>query len=765
MRAPVHEPRGEKEAPADRANRDARSHRWRHLAILIIMVVGVTSLSVPGTLAAPTPPGTGAPMAPGPSPTVSGRFTVLLPPGTTAEDDQAAEKAARELLENPAGRELVKADREFVKPTKPQLPGSVGNVSVEWFDLGWMKHADDLPDWLKPEDLLTRLLEARETPADTDRYKTATKIVKHEGNQELHQQIGATPSSLLLQVSTSSEYRTRHSEIIPLDWLGYVVPLILQRMAKAGDVYIASKKAGSLSERILRESPLYIASQRTPCLDACDEETEAFPHGLAIAYYGTNNSEHAQRAKLLVPKVMQKAEAALRRQESDQAWRRRQANLGFCDGVGAPPGHREAGRGKVLAMAAPLPATPCAGGEPGGVTGALLADDYGGVDFSTLELRYMSDRPHSGDVRYSFSARPAAPGLRQSPESRLQAATDATADLRTWLVLNPNLFWVNLHPTQPDRIIDPELGRTKAGRAMLEADLQMKRTEGKLLNPNSKFGAKYWKAALSRGVDRACFSARMWIVPGRVEVHEDEDSLYVLKAPLAVKLKAEDIGGSYSCPSPNQAADARNEELHRSTVLPKIVKAVNTAPEYAPLRRAFTARVIAQWIRERHRKGHRTSFDRLIDSGNIGGAKLTDDWRPRQVFDAYLRSIRDGEFSVKRTVRKKGAVFIYQMRFGGVDFSDVPMTAVGVAEMGRRHPRLTQTVEASVKHPEKGMDGSTWLGEAGGPPPPGPWLRITDGIGGLVEGRVGVLALILVALGAIVFGFRGGSARRRRPTP
>lgn len=738
---------------------DSTCPGWRRLTVLLMGSITAFSLAAPGALAQPML-----------SPHGSDHITVLLPPGTEPGNEQITESAATALLDDPAGRELIKADRQFTKPTKAEIAGSVGNVSVEWFDLSWLRSAEGIPNWLRdnPEDLLERLLEARESPVDTGgAYQTSTKAVKHEGNEKLYERIGATSSSLLMQVSTSSEYQKRHSEMIPLEWLERFTPLILREMAKTKpyNVYIASKAANKLTQKILERSPLYIVSQRTPCLNKCDFATRHFPQGLAITYYGHDGSKHAGRAKLIVPQVMQKAEAKLRRRESDESEQKRRKNLGFCGTTGESAGHGgSAGGGRVLAMAASPLAAPCIKGGSSGLSGLLSADDYGGVDFSTLELRYMSDRPDSGDLRYSLSGRPASPDIRQNLESGLQAVTDVTADLRTWLVLDPQKFWVNLSPMEPDRIIDPALGQTNAGRAMLEADLQMKRTEGKLLNPKTSFGARYWKA-LTRDSDTACFSARIWIVPGEVQVHEDGDSLYILKTSLAVKAEPEDIGGPYSCKSSNTAAGARQDRLYQSMVVPKIVKAVNSSPEYAPLRRAFTARVMAQWIRKRHQSGRRTSFDELIDSGNLGGAKLADDWRPRKVFDNYVRSIRDGEFTVKQTVRQGRVTLVSRMVFGGVDFSNIPMTAISAEEMNRRYPQLRQTAQTSTELPKTGPDGSIWLGETHKTQGLSSWGRITDEIGGLVNERAGVLALILVALGAIGFGFRNGSGRKRRPTP
>jgi hypothetical protein len=455
-----------------------------------------------------------------------------------------------------------------------------------------------------------------------------------------------------------------------------------------------------------------------------------------------------------LPPAKQTAE---QRQLAAKAAAQSAENLGLGSDCPKPVG--EGGRSgdrPVLAMAAALPmAAPC--GESA-LAKALASNDLGGVDFTTLGMRYMSDNPGSGGLRYSFSA---SPGLVQNPQAGLDALTNSTADLRTWLVLDPNKFWVNLNPTEPDRIIDPALGQTNAGKALLEADFQMKNTEGKLINPHTKFGARYWNE-LEGSSKSLCYSSRMWIAPGDVQVREDGGSLYILKAQLAVKAVAEHVGGvSRSCHY-DPEVDARGERLEQRTVVPKIAAAVNTAPEYAPIRRAFLARIVAQWIRNRHQSGHRTSFDHLIDSGNIGPARLQGDWRPRQVFDAYVHSIRDGKFTYKTTTHRGLTTIIETRTFGGVDFSKLNSTPISAAQMGQQYPQLPQTVKASTNRPATASDGSIWLGETAPTPGNGLWSRTTGTITNFVAGRTGVLIVVLVALGVVTFGIRGGTRRKRR---
>ena len=485
------------------------------------------------------------------------------------------------------------------------------------------------------------------------------------------------------------------------------------------------------------------------------------PKGLnaqLIAKFRQNNVKVVSDRLALLDELAAVNKAAEDAKKKKQQERR--ANLGLkCPlGKASLPGPARILNGMpVVGVAALSPTGPCA--DKGGLSSAFGSKDLGGVDFSTLQMRYLSDDPGSGGVKYSFSARPAAPGLEQDSLTGLDIAATSTADLRTWLVLDPSKFWVNLNPTQPDRIVDPQLGQTNAGRALLEADFAMKRTASRLLDPNTAFGARYWRAFGSSG--SSCYTSRFWIVPGEVQVREAGSSLYILKATLSVKTQSMHIDGlSRPCNS-SPESDARNERLERTMVVPKVADAVNNAPEYAPIRRAFLARVIAQWIRKRHQEGHPTSFDKLVDSGDLGPAKLQGGWRPKQVFDSYVRSIQGGEFTYHQT-GKNGS--IREIKLGGVDFSKVGSTAISAAQMDQQHPRLAQTVRASGDRPASASDGTIWLGESNPAPDPGPLGRMGNMMRSVVSSRTAIAVVLVVALIVVTFGIRAGSGRKR-PQP
>jgi len=354
---------------------------------------------------------------------------------------------------------------------------------------------------------------------------------------------------------------------------------------------------------------------------------------------------------------------------------------------------------------------------PGGRGGGAAARTFifppsapGGIDFSSLELRYVADTG-SGPrgLRYAFRGLEgeAAP----DPDAGLHAARQSSDAFFTWLALPPQSFWVNLNPNQPDRILDPQLARTDAGRVLLEADLQLKKTAVGLINPDTPTGDAFWdelEAIYGERALESCITFRVWIVPAPATVRETGDELYILDAPLTVRMESELIpdpaAGNPGCPLEDAATEERKEGLFRRLILPPVIRAINTAPEYAALRRVYLSRVAAEWFRRR--SGERpTAVSKVVDSGKIDRWVARPGWDPFEVYNRFLRSFREGEWTATRGERT--------LIYGGVDFSRTPRRKVTRRQFERRWPRLSRQAHRSQRRPVAQGD-EVWLGGGSG---------------------------------------------------
>ncbi|WP_369169387.1 hypothetical protein AB5J49_16480 [Streptomyces sp. R28] len=345
--------------------------------------------------------------------------------------------------------------------------------------------------------------------------------------------------------------------------------------------------------------------------------------------------------------------------------------------------------------------------------GSMLAapgTGTGGIDFSSMELRYLSDPGDGSGLQYSFSAH-LAPLKGDARTATGRAAVSQSSDaFFVWLSLTPQDFWVNLNPDEPDRIVDDQLGRTDAGRVLLEADLRMKKTVGELVHPHSALGRKFWD-----GVRGDCLSFRNWILPAPASVRQEGDKLYILDAPLDVKMETQYLAShgqssARSCPEQDQATEDHNEAHYRSLILPKLKKAINTAPEYAALRRVYLSRVAAQWYRELSRTKE-TTYSDLIDSGDIDTWQSTDGWKPTDTFDRYVDSYTKGEFKVTDKTTRGNTTYVNTYVYGGVDLTTIPIEKVPEERFTADFAGLPQSVDRSLKEPSAADgDETVWLG-------------------------------------------------------
>ncbi|WP_327098937.1 hypothetical protein OIE68_09180 [Nocardia vinacea] len=326
----------------------------------------------------------------------------------------------------------------------------------------------------------------------------------------------------------------------------------------------------------------------------------------------------------------------------------------------------------------------------------------GGIDFSTVELRYLADRG-DGQLEYSFNATSAT-----APSDLVVgqiAAVQASDAFFVWLSLPESAFWVNLNPNEPDRIVDDKLGTTDVGRILLVADLEMKKVVGRLIHPDTALGRQFWRGP---GEQASCIDMRQWIVPAPATVYERDGGLHIVDAPLQVQMES-DFMRKQGMPSHCTNPDAQMEKMFRDQVLPKVQDAVNHAPEFTELRRVYLSRVAAEWYRERHRRDGALST--MIDSGDVSAWPALQPWSSREVFDRYVHSYNNFEFNVTKEVTQGDRVYTMTYTYGGVDFSQVPLNK------SSQHAQadVPGVVDRSFEQTATDQRGKVWFGSISRP--------------------------------------------------
>jgi hypothetical protein len=336
----------------------------------------------------------------------------------------------------------------------------------------------------------------------------------------------------------------------------------------------------------------------------------------------------------------------------------------------------------------------------------------GGIDFSTLDLRYIADSAQNGKpgLQYAFNAIPAS--NNKNIKAGQTAVMQVSDSFFVYLALSPDKFWVNLNPNEPDRVIDPLLATTDVGRIMLQADLQLKKSTARLIHPDTSLGHQYWQK-LDWQDTHTCFDNRVWIIPAAATIREEGNGIYIQDAPLGVKLESETIsktlsGKKSACPKMNKSTMAHNESVFRELILPRIVQAVNTAPEYAELRRIYRGRIAAEWYRQRSQK-HKTAYRALINGDDVSPWPAQQKWSPQQVFDQYVSSYSKGEFNVTNEWQEGSYFYTETYTYGGIDFSKIFFKKLNLLDFQKKWGDLPQVLNNSMTSPTADRHGKIWL--------------------------------------------------------
>ncbi|WP_433292970.1 LPXTG cell wall anchor domain-containing protein [Actinoplanes sp. CA-030573] len=356
----------------------------------------------------------------------------------------------------------------------------------------------------------------------------------------------------------------------------------------------------------------------------------------------------------------------------------------------------------------------------------------GGIDFSTMELRYVSDQASNG-FEYAFEAGDVVEEEDDPSFGGLENAQLSSDSLFTWLALPNSSFWVNLNPDQPDKVIDPALGKTDAGRVLLEADFALKKAHAELLDPATELGDKFWDAVHFDSVETyPCLPLRLWIDAKPATVREDGGKLYILDAPL--KASAEYMttttlpDGATPCKQSEEVAKQNVAEYNR-LIQPALEQKINTEPEFADLRRVYMSRVAAEWVKQRDAK-KAGAFHAIIGSNDIGRWPARTKWSAQEIWQRYYKSFKEGEYQYTREVTRGGQTLTLEFALGGVDFGKAPRTEMPAKTFTATHPALPATVKESVYEPvayAKAGDTTelSWLGgdaiekrDTGGTKPP-----------------------------------------------
>jgi len=366
----------------------------------------------------------------------------------------------------------------------------------------------------------------------------------------------------------------------------------------------------------------------------------------------------------------------------------------------------------------------------------------GGVNFSSISLNYISMSSNSsGEMDFNFVLKAKKAG-KQEPVVDLNNSSALSAkSFLTCLAVPNSILWVNLNPWEPDRIIDKDLEHTDTGRIMLEADLLMKKNFCMYEDPcTSTAGLEHWKllenkqAALVKScmerypgeikdAKNVLFSVatRHWIVPGEFNAYGNGEEIYVDNPTMAIRSDPVSEHAEFKIVNQdakfvskncleclNQSSKEYNryaKEIEDERILPLVVQDINRDSKYADLRQIYIALGLAQYYKD-HRKPDADLFSEIIKSHNLTGVEIVTSWDPKDVWNSYVKSYKEGEYTcwqnktTTSTYEGNGGSIITRTstnyryyQEGGVDFQNIKDYIKIVGELS---PSKKETLKKAI---------------------------------------------------------------------
>ena len=226
----------------------------------------------------------------------------------------------------------------------------------------------------------------------------------------------------------------------------------------------------------------------------------------------------------------------------------------------------------------------------------------------------------------------------------------------TALTVPEKNMWVNLSPYENDRIINNDLSVTDLGRDMLAQDYLLKQLSSSLTHPDTPIGKAYWEgqgrispisdfeSRISNLSESEAFN-KIWIVPEKMAVYENENIGIITDAILDVKTQA-DYNAS------QQAGLAKQNNPNNNPVNPvkeilisKIKNDVNTGRNFARLRQIYNSLILASWFKS---KFQNTVYTQYINNNKLKGVDTVSPETKQKIWNLYCESFKKGVYNLTR---------------------------------------------------------------------------------------------------------------------
>ncbi len=218
-----------------------------------------------------------------------------------------------------------------------------------------------------------------------------------------------------------------------------------------------------------------------------------------------------------------------------------------------------------------------------------------------------------------------------------------------------NELWVNLSPTDKDRIMPEGLARTEMGKDMLAQDYILKQLTSSLMFPDSALGKAFWERIYDKvqqtfgttDIPAETFN-KVWIVPDKAVIYEKENTAYISESHLKVMLDV-DYAARKSLNNSSEQGEGVliiSQQIIREILLPELEKEVNEGKTFAKLRQIYGAMLLATWFKiniENSPLGQA-----YANKNKTMGVASADRTFRQKIYGQYIESFKNGVFNYIR---------------------------------------------------------------------------------------------------------------------
>ncbi len=248
---------------------------------------------------------------------------------------------------------------------------------------------------------------------------------------------------------------------------------------------------------------------------------------------------------------------------------------------------------------------------------------------------------------------------RLSPTEVNTQSSELIKYFLTALTLPEKDLWVNLSPYEKNRIIPDELSQTAMGKELLVQDYFLKQLSSSLSYPENELGKQFWARVLKEAKSKLGATDisvntfnRVWIVPDKAVVYENNDVVFIGESHLKVMLEEDFVAmqqdsvvnGRDRSLQQKTEANALSSSVIREIILPELEKEVNEGKNFAKLRQMYGGMILAAWYKQ-------TLKDSLLGRTYVDGKKMSGIDIPNEdikekVYAQYLEAFKKGAYSL-----------------------------------------------------------------------------------------------------------------------